>query len=341
MIKDAIRRLVERRDLTEAEAQQVLMEVMEGQATPGQVAAFLVALRMKGETIEEIVGLARTMRAKALRVEVSGNVLDTCGTGGDASGTYNISTATAFVAAAAGLRVAKHGNRSATSKCGSADVLEALGARLALTPQQARACLEKVGFAFLFAQAYHPAMKHVAPVRAEIGVRTVFNILGPLANPAGATHQLLGVAEAGLAPKMAAILQRLGSKHALVVHGDDGLDEVSIGGPTAVHEVRDGSVRRYMVTPEELGLPRATRETLAGGTREENARIIRALFEGERGPKRDALLANAAAALYTGDRVASIPEGVSLAAQAIDSGAAKGTLEAYARMTQGVAGAVG
>ena len=312
-----------------------MTQIMDGEATPAQLGAFLVALRMKGESSEEILGMVRAMRAKAVPVQAEGDLLDTCGTGGDASGTYNISTASALVAAAAGLKVAKHGNRSATSRCGSADVLEALGARLAVTPEQATQCLDKVGFAFLFAPAYHPAMRHAAGPRGEIGVRTVFNILGPLANPAEATRQLLGVADGGLAPKMAFILQQLGARHALIVHGEDGLDEVTLAGQTRVHEVHDGAVRAYSVSPEDLGLPRAKAGELAGGDKEENAGIIRALFDGEAGPRRDALLANAAAALYAGDKVASLQDGVALAARTIDKGAARETLRKYVEVTQG------
>ena len=338
MIKDAITKLVEGRSLTEGEAQQAMAQIMDGEATPAQLGAFLVALRMKGESPEEILGMVRAMRAKAVPVQAGGDLLDTCGTGGDSSGTFNISTASALVAAAAGLRVAKHGNRSATSRCGSADVLEALGARLAVTPEQAKQCLDKVGFAFLFAPGYHPAMRHAAGPRGEIGVRTVFNILGPLVNPAGATRQLLGVADAELAPKMAIILQKLGAKHALVVHGEDGLDEVSLSGQTRVHEVRDGSIRSYSISPEQLGLSRAAVKELAGGDKEENARIILALFDGRTGPRRDALLANAGAALYAGEKVKSLEDGVALAASTIDKGAARETLRKYVELTQGFEG---
>ena len=334
MIKDAITKLVEGRSLTEGEAQQVMAQIMDGEATPAQLGAFLVALRMKGESPEEILGMVRAMRAKAVAVQAGGDLLDTCGTGGDSSGTFNISTASALVAAAAGLRVAKHGNRSATSRCGSADVLEALGARLAVTPEQAKQCLDKVGFAFLFAPGYHPAMRHAAGPRGEIGVRTVFNILGPLVNPAGATRQLLGVADAELAPKMAIIIQKLGAKHALIVHGEDGLDEVSLSGQTRVHEVRDGSIRSYSISPEQLGLSRAAVKELAGGDKEENARIILALFDSRTGPRRDALLANAGAALYAGEKVKSLEDGVALAASTIDKGAARETLRKYVELTR-------
>ncbi len=334
MIRDAIGKLVEGRSLSEEEARAVMGQVMAGEATPAQIAAWLVALRLKGETPEELLGMVRAMRERAVPVETAGDPIDTCGTGGDASGSYNISTASAIVAAAAGIKVAKHGNRSASSKCGSADVLEALGVRIALTPQQARRCLDEAGITFLFAQAYHPAMKHVAPVRTEIGVRTVFNFLGPLANPAGVRRQVLGVALSEIAPKMASILNDLGAVHALVVHGEDGMDEVSLGGATSVYEVRDGAVRPYAITPEELGLPRAGRSDLAGGDRDENAAIIRRLLDGERGPKRDALLANASAALLVGDKAKDWKEGVALAAGVIDSGAAKRKLEEFVRCSR-------
>ena len=334
MIRDAIGKLVEGQSLSEEEARAVMGEVMAGEATPAQIAAWLVALRLKGETPEELLGMVRAMRERAVPVETAGDPIDTCGTGGDASGSYNISTASAIVAAAAGIKVAKHGNRSASSKCGSADVLEALGVRIALTPQQASRCLDEAGITFLFAQAYHPAMKYVAPVRTEIGVRTVFNFLGPLANPAGVRRQVLGVALSEIAPKMASILNDLGAVHALVVHGEDGMDEVSLGGATSVYEVRDGAVRSYAITPEELGLPRAGRSDLAGGDRDENAAIIRRLLDGERGPKRDALLANASAALLVGDKAKDWKEGVALAADVIDSGAAKQKLEEFVRCSR-------
>ncbi|MCH8191310.1 MAG: anthranilate phosphoribosyltransferase [Chloroflexi bacterium] len=334
MIRDAIGKLVEGRSLSEEEARAVMGQVMAGEATPAQIAAWLVALRLKGETPEELLGMVRAMRERAVPVETAGDPIDTCGTGGDASGSYNISTASAIVAAAAGIKVAKHGNRSASSKCGSADVLEALGVRIALTPQQASRCLDEAGITFLFAQAYHPAMKYVAPVRTEIGVRTVFNFLGPLANPAGVRRQVLGVALSEIAPKMASILNDLGAVHALVVHGEDGMDEVSLGGATSVYEVRDGAVRSYAITPEELGLPRAGRSDLAGGDRDENAAIIRRLLDGERGPKRDALLANASAALLVGDKAKDWKEGVALAADVIDSGAAKQKLEEFVRCSR-------
>ena len=334
MIKESIQHIVEDKSLTATEAEQVMVQIMEGEATPAQLGAFLVALRMKGESPEEILGMVRAMRAKAVLVEAKGDLLDTCGTGGDSSGTYNISTASALVAAAAGVKVAKHGNRSASSQCGSADVLEALGARIAVTPEQARQCLDRVGFAFLFAPSYHPAMRHAAGPRFEIGVRTVFNIMGPLSNPAGASRQLLGVADGALAPKMAVILQQLGTRHALIVHSEDGLDEISLGAQTRVHEVRDSAIRSFTVTPENLGLSPASIEELGGGDKEQNARIIRSLFDGDAGPKRNALLANAGAALYAADKVESIRDGVALAAKTIDGGAARKTLQQYVDLTQ-------
>ena len=336
MIKEAISKLVDGQSLSEDEARRSMIEIMDGEATAAQLAAFLVALRIKGESIDEILGMALTMRAKAVKVSAPGDLLDTCGTGGDGSGTYNISSASAFVAAGAGLKVAKHGNRSATSRCGSADVLEALGARLTLTPEQAVQCLDEAGFAFLFAPAYHPAMRHAAGPRGEIGVRTVFNILGPLSNPADASNQLLGVAAAEAAPKMAAVLLRLGVRHALVVHGEDGLDEVTLGAATRVYEVRDGSIQEYSITPEELALPRARIDALSGGDKDHNAAIIVSLLEGQPGPRRDALVANAAAALYAGDRVTSLQEGTRLAAEVIDSGKARAALDAYVRVSQAI-----
>ena len=338
MIKQTIETLIEGRDLSQEAAHRAMEFVMSGEATPAQLAAFLTALRMKGEAVDEITGFARAMREAAVPVKVDGPVIDTCGTGGDGSGSYNISTASAIVAAAAGIRVAKHGNRSASSKCGSADVLEALGVRIAVTPEQAQRCLEKVGIAFLFAQAFHPAMRHVAPIRTELGIRTVFNILGPLANPAGATRQVLGVASAELAPKMAGILQRLGVERALVVHGEDGLDEISLSGPTLVYEVGGDEILRYAVSPEELGLSTAAPSALVGGDKETNAEILTALFRGESGPKRDALLANAAAALYVGDKTTSLIGGVSAAAEVIDSGAALRKLDELIAFTQALDG---
>jgi anthranilate phosphoribosyltransferase len=333
MIREAIAALVDGRSLTEAEAAAVMEEIMSGEATPAQFGAFVTALRLKGETVDEIAGMARVMREKARRVHVEGVLLDTCGTGGDARGTFNVSTAAAFVAAGAGARVAKHGNRAMTSRCGSADVLEALGARIDLSPEQVKACLEETGVGFMFAPSFHPAMKFAAGPRREIGVRTVFNILGPLTNPAGAACQVLGVAEPSLAETMAQVLARLGSRRALVVHGRDGLDEMSISGPTLVCELVEGCVRQYEVTPKEVGLALYEAASVAGGTPEENAAALREVLAGRPGPQRDIVLLNAAAGLVALERAAALAEGVAQAAEAIDSGAARERLERFVAVT--------
>jgi anthranilate phosphoribosyltransferase len=335
-IREAIEALTnERRDLSEEEAAGVMREIFSGEATPAQLGAFLVALRLKGETINEIAGMARVMREHAVRVDVGDDdLLDTCGTGGDGQGTFNVSTAAAFVAAGAGARVAKHGNRAMSSGCGSADVLEALGAKIALGPEGVADCIRQVGFGFMFAQAFHPSMKHAAGPRREIGVRTVFNILGPLTNPAGATRQLVGVANRHLAPRLAEVLKRLGSRHALVVHGHEGVDEVSLSGPTHVHEVIDGETREYTVSPEEFGLTSAPTGSIRGGTPEQNASIMRRILSGEPGPLRDVVLLNAAGALVAGDIVQDLADGVKAAAAAIDSGAAKQRLEGFVELSQ-------
>jgi len=337
MIKESIAKLVDGNPLSEEEAAAVMDEIMSGEATPAQFGAFVTALRLKGETVDEIAGMARVMRQKALRVDVAGPLLDTCGTGGDHQGTFNVSTAAAFVCAGAGLRVAKHGNRAMTSRCGSADVLEALGARIDLTPQQVAECLERTGIGFMFAPAFHPAMKFAAGPRREIGVRTVFNILGPLTNPAGATAQVLGVAEPALAEKMAQVLGRLGCEHALVVHGEDGFDEVSVSAPTQVWELAGGDLRRYRVEPLEMGLASADASAVRGGSPEENAAALRRVLSGERGALRDFTLLNAAAGLVAGDRVASVSEGIALAAQAVDSGAARESLERFVSVSSSFA----
>jgi len=333
MIREAIAALVDGRSLTEAEAAAVMEEIMSGEATPAQFGAFVTALRLKGETVDEIAGMARVMREKARRVHVEGVLLDTCGTGGDARGTFNVSTAAAFVAAGAGARVAKHGNRAMTSRCGSADVLEALGARIDLSPEQVKACLEETGVGFMFAPSFHPAMKFAAGPRREIGVRTVFNILGPLTNPAGAACQVLGVADPSLAETMAQVLARLGSRRALVVHGRDGLDEMSISGPTLVCELVEGRVRQYEVTPQDVGLALSDAASVAGGTPEENAAALREVLAGRPGPQRDIVVLNAAAGLVALERAAALAEGVAQAAQAIDSGAARERLDRFVAVT--------
>ncbi|HEX3178736.1 MAG TPA: anthranilate phosphoribosyltransferase [Methylomirabilota bacterium] len=340
IISEAVRALVDRRNLTRIEAAAAMEAIMSGAATNAQIAAFLTALRMKGETVEELIGFAQVMRQKAVRirvhdVEVAGltgtdreMLIDTCGTGGDATGTFNVSTATAFVVAGAGLKVAKHGNRSVSSMCGSADVVETLGVNLELSPQKVARCIEEVGIGFLYAPLLHTAMKHVMPVRREMAIRTVFNMLGPLTNPASANAQIIGVYAAALTEPLARVLAELGTVRAFVVHGADNLDEISNTGESRVSEVREGMVRSYTVRPEDFGLARATIGELRGGDREENARIIRAILDGEAGPRRDIVLMNAAAALVAGARARDLKEGVGLAAHSIDDGAALRKLEA-------------
>jgi len=332
-----LHQVVERRNLTSAEAEQAMQAILQGEASTAQIAAFLVALRMKGETAAELVGFARAMRAHARHVPVQLGeepLLDTCGTGGDGLATFNISTAVAFVVAGAGVRVAKHGNRSISSRCGSADVLEALGVELLTDPHQMAEAIERVGIGFLFAPALHPAMKHAQPARLELKLPTVFNLLGPLTNPAGATRQLVGASSRRAARLMAEALSELGVQLAFVVHGEDGLDEVSISSPTAVWEVRPGEVRELRVEPETFGLRRSPLDSLRGGDAEHNAKILRDVLQGEPGPPRDAVLANAAVALVAAGKAADFSAGVRLATEAIDSGAAWQKLEDLARFTR-------
>jgi anthranilate phosphoribosyltransferase len=346
MITDVLHRLANhRQSLSRAEAREAMAEVLAGGCTDAQIAAFLVALHMKGETVEEIVGFAEAIRAAAIPLEVMRNstvdvsgterdaLVDTCGTGGDASGTFNISTATALVVAGAGVRVAKHGNRSVTSRCGSADVMEALGVNIGLPPSQIAACLEKVGIAFLFAPAMHSAMKYVQPARRELRLRTVFNLLGPLTNPAHASAQVVGVYSSDLVEKLAQALSMLGLHRALVVYGHDGLDEVTITTSTRIAEVRDGIVRSYEVTPEEFDFKRATMDDISGGDAPQNAQIIREILQGSASPRRDIVLLNAAAALVAARRADHLFEGIPLAAASIDSGAAATKLETLVRFT--------
>ena len=339
IITEAVRALVDRRDLTRLEAAAAMEAIMSGAATNAQIAAFLTALRMKGETVEELIGFAQVMREKVVKVRPrAGDVvgatgtdremlIDTCGTGGDASGTFNVSTATAFVVAGAGLRVAKHGNRSVSSLCGSADVVETLGIDIELSPAQVASCIDEVGIGFLYAPLLHTAMKHVMATRREMGVRTVFNMLGPLTNPAGANAQVIGVYAASLTDPLARVLAELGTLRAFVVHGADGLDEISNTGESHISEVHEGVVRSSTVRPEDFGMPRAAIRDLQGGDREENARIIRQVLGGETGPRRDIVLMNAAAALVVGNKAEDLKEGVALAAAAIDERSAAGKLE--------------
>jgi anthranilate phosphoribosyltransferase len=310
-------------------------EIMSGEATPAQIAAFVTALRIKGETVDEIAGLANVMRDKAIPVKVTPPVIDTCGTGGDNCSSINISTAAAFVAAGAGLKVAKHGNRAMTSKCGSADVLEALGVKIDLGAEAVAECLEKVGIGFMFAPVFHPAMKHAAGPRREIGIRTVFNILGPLTNPARAKYQVIGVPSEELGNKIAAVLHRLGTRHSLVVHSQDGMDEISISGRSLVWEINEDKVSApYEVSPKYFGFKEANLTQIKGGTPEENANVLRRILDGERGPQRDVVVMNAAAALLAGDRASDLKEGARLAEAAIDSGQAKEKLEGLIRLSQ-------
>ena len=337
MIREAIDTLVVGQSLSLDDSATVMREIMEGEATPAQLGAFLVALRIKGETAEEMAGMVGVMRDKALRVEVDGLTVDTAGTGGDGKGTFNISTAAALVGAAAGVKMAKHGGRAASGNCGSADVLEAAGVKIELGPEAVKRCIEEVGIGFMFAPAFHPAMRHAAPVRRELGVRTVFNILGPLTNPAGAQAQLLGVPDSTWAERMAEVLRILGSTHSLVVHGEDGLDELTLNAPTQVWEVKNGQVRSYLLTHSDLGLPQAPLEALRGGTPEENAEILRGLLGGHKGPLRDVVLLNSAAVVLVGGKVSSWNEGIELAAKAVDSGEATRVLDALIELSQKLA----
>ena len=333
-MSSAIRAVAERRDLSAAEMIEVMRAVMTGHATPAQIGGFLVGLRMKGETVEEIAAAAQVMRELVSRVEVSGpHLVDTCGTGGDARGTFNVSTCSAFVAAAAGAQVAKHGNRSVSSRCGSADVLEAAGVNLNLTPMQVAQCVQRIGVGFMFAPIHHGAMKHAIGPRREMGVRTIFNLLGPLTNPAGAPNQLIGVFSAQWLEPLAHVLARLGSRHVLVVHGEDGLDEISIGAPTQVAELKDGTVRRQTFTPERFGLQRADIASLMVKDAEESLKMMRAVLADTPGPARDIVLLNAGAAIYAAGLAVSVELGVEKARTAIAGGDAQRKLEALVTMT--------
>ena len=325
------------RTLTRPEAEGTMASVMAGEATPAQLAALLAALAIRGETVDEIAGFAAGMRAAAVPVAIRVGALDTCGTGGDRSGSFNISTVAAFVAAAAGARVAKHGNRAASSACGSADVLEALGVKIDLGPEAVAACVEEVGVGFMFAPRFHPATRHAGPVRREIGIRTIFNVLGPLANPAGVTRQLLGVPSATLGERMVQVLRELGAERALVVHSAEGLDEISPSGPTRTWELSGGMVREGELTPEDAGLERAPRDSVRGGDSAVNAAIARAVLSGEaRDGALTAVLLNAGAACYVAGLVDSLREGTRLAAAAIASGAARSRLERWVAFSAGL-----
>ena len=337
LTQQAIEIIVSGRDLDAEEAANAMHEIMAGRATAAQIGAFLTALRVKGETVEELVGMARVMRRNSLKIEVAGPLLDTCGTGGDGLGTFNISTAAALVAATVGLRVAKHGNRAASSACGSADVLEACGVRIDLQPKGVAACIEQVGIGFMFAQLFHPAMRHAAGPRREIGIRTAFNLLGPLTNPAGAQAQLLGVARRELGEQLAMVLGRLGTQRVLVVHGEDGSDELSLTGPTTVWETRQRDVRSYTVTPEEVGLTRVPLAALKGAGPQENRVLMERVLGGEAGPLADAVALNAGGALLAGGAAQDLREGVQEAQKVLHSGEPLRKLQIFAAASQRLA----
>ena len=334
MIKEAIIKLSKKQDLAYAEAEAVMDEIMSGQATPVQMSAYLTALALKGETIDEITASAAGMRAHCIKLLHNLDVLEIVGTGGDGSNSFNISTTSSLVIAAGGVPVAKHGNRAASSKSGAADVLEALGVKITLTPERSAEILKKINICFLFAQNYHIAMKYVAPIRKELGIRTVFNILGPLSNPAGANMELMGVYDQSLVEPLARVMANLGVDRGMVVYGQDSLDEISMCAPTSVCEIRDGKFTSYEITPEQFGYERCEKGALTGGTPAENAEITKAILKGEeKGPKRQAVCLNAGAALYIAGKAASIEEGVKLAESLIDSGAALKKLEEFVEET--------
>ncbi len=334
MIKEALIKLSKKQDLAYAEAEAVMDEIMSGQATPVQMSAYLTALALKGETIDEITASAAGMRAHCIKLLHNLDVLEIVGTGGDGSNSFNISTTSSLVIAAGGVPVAKHGNRAASSKSGAADVLEALGVKITLTPERSAEILKKINICFLFAQNYHIAMKYVAPIRKELGIRTVFNILGPLSNPAGANMELMGVYDQSLVEPLAQVMANLGVNRGMVVYGQDSLDEISMCAPTSVCEIRDGKFTSYEITPEQFGYERCEKGALTGGTPAENAEITKAILKGEeKGPKRQAVCLNAGAALYIAGKAASIEEGVKLAESLIDSGAALKKLEEFVEET--------
>ncbi len=351
MIKEMIQKVVKREDLTEDEMVGVMDHIMEGKTTDAQIGAFITALRMKGETIAEITGAARVMRAKAVPIRVSEEtvdvdrdeinvdqetIVDTCGTGGDGTNTFNVSTTTAFVAAGGGLKVAKHGNRSVSSQCGSADVLEALGVNLDVTTEVVEACVRDVGIGFLFTPKLHGAMKYAIGPRREVGIRSVFNVLGPLTNPAKANVQILGVYDPGLTSVLAEVLKRLGSTSAMVVFGEGSFDEITITGPTQVSELRDGTIRNYRIEPEDFGMTRAGIADIKGGDAKENAAIVREVLDGASGPRRDMVLLNAGATFYAASKAPDIQGGITLAAESIDSGTARQSLERLIERTNQV-----
>ena len=334
MIKEAILKISGKTHLSEAEAEAVMREIMEGQSTPAQIAAYITALRMKGETVEEITGSAKVMREKAVRIRATDpRIVDTCGTGGDQMKTFNISTTTAFVVAGTGITVAKHGNRSVSSSSGSADVLKALDVVIDCPPDKVEQSVNEIGIGFLFAPLYHGAMKHAAGPRQEIGIRTIFNVLGPLTNPAGASIQVLGVYSSDLTDLMAQVLMNLGSRHSFCVWGHDGLDEITITTKTKICEAKDGFIKCYHIEPKDFDLPRASLKDIRGGTPEQNARILTEILNGQKGPKRDIVLLNAAPAIVAAGEAKTLQDGLKRAAESIDSGAAYEKLDALRKIT--------
>ncbi len=334
-IQEAIATLIDAQHLSQAEMTSVMNQIMSGEATDAQIGAFLIALRIKGECVDEIAGAATVMREKATPIATKHDVIvDTCGTGGDHSGTFNISTTAAFVAAGAGLCVAKHGNRAATSQSGSADVLNALGVNIEASPETMSKCLDDVGIGFLFAVSLHGAMKYAIGPRREVGARTIFNALGPLTNPAGAKRQVIGVYSPALTETLAGVLNTLGSERAFIVHGSDGLDEMTLTGPTRVSELKDGSISTYDVSPGDFGLAQASADALKGGDADRNAEITLSVLKGAEGPTRDIVLLNAAAAIVAGDKASDLSEGVKVAAEVIDSGKAMEKLEGLKKVSQ-------
>ncbi len=325
--KSLIAKVADGHALSSGDAEAAFDAMMSGDATSGQIGAFLMALRVRGETIDEITAGAKIMRSKAVHVPAPANAIDTCGTGGDASGTYNISTAASFAVAACGVPVAKHGNKALSSKSGSAEVLEKLGVKLDISPEQIRRCIDEAGIGFMFAPAHHSAMKHVGPTRAELGTRTIFNLLGPLSNPAGAKFQVVGVFDHKWVEPLAHVLKNLGSTRVWVMHGSDGLDELTTTGPSWVAELKDGNVSTFEVTPDEVGLPRASAADLKGGDPDENTAALRRLLDGETGPYRDIVALNAAASLVVAGKASTLKDGVQIAGDAIASGAAKAALD--------------
>ncbi|MFQ3573598.1 MAG: anthranilate phosphoribosyltransferase [Thermodesulfovibrionales bacterium] len=333
MLKDAIAKLINHTHLSESEMANCITDIMDGNTNDAQIASFLTALRMKGETVDEITGAAKAMRAKSIKIRSPQGAIDTCGTGGDAVGTFNISTAAAFVVASAGIPVAKHGNRSVSSKSGSADVLEALGVKIDITPERVERCIFETNFAFLFAPLFHPAMRYVAQARRDMGIRTIFNLLGPITNPADTKSQIIGIFSPHLTETIASVLMRLGSTSALVVHGMDGIDEITLSGKTQVSELKDGKIKTYHISPDHLGLRLSPLESIIGGSKELNAEIIMSVFEGAKGPHRDVVVLNAGAAIYIAGKAKDIKEGIEIAQKEIDSKRALQKLKEVVKIT--------